>query len=397
MSTLLTRRQVISTAAQAWCGTALAAAIGGGFWPRSSAADVGLIGPLQPADSNGLRLPTGFTSRIIAIGREPIASYTWHDYPDGGATFAQADGGWIYVSNSESELASSGGASAVRFSPQGQILSAYRILGGTQRNCSGGPTPWGSWLSCEEIPFGFVHECDPTGLSPARKRHALGAFRHEAAAVDPLYRHVYLTEDEPDGCLYRFTPYYYPNLGLGHLDVASVDPISGYVSWYALPFPDPTSSVLAPALPTRKQVPYSTPFNGGEGIWYRDGTIYFTTKGDNRVWALDTHTQILRIVYELASSPTPVLSGVDNLTAAPSGQLLVAEDGGDMQLVVLDAKGNAAPLLQVDGQRYSEITGPAFNPDGTRLYFSSQRGPFNNGRSHGVSYEIAGPFSQILR
>lgn len=127
--------------------------------------------------------------------------------------------------------------------------------------------------------------------------------------------------------------------------------------------------------PTRNQVSSGTPF----------------------VWALDTHTQILRIIYDFASSATPVLRGVDNLTVSPSGQLLVAEDGGDMQLVVLDANGNAAPLLQVDGQSNSEITGPALSPDGTRLYFSSLRGPFIDGQSLGVTYEVAGPFSQILR
>jgi hypothetical protein len=45
----------------------------------------------------------------------------------------------------------------------------------------------------------------------------------------------------------------------------------------------------------------------------------------------------------------------------------------------------------------SEITGPALNPAGTRLYFSSQRGPFNDGQSLGVTYEIAGPFARILQ
>lgn len=394
MSTLLTRRHVISAAGQIWCGTALAAAVGGSMWPRSSAADVSLIGPLQLPDSNGIRLPQGFTSRIIAVSLLPVAGYTWHEFPDGGATFAQPDGGWIYVSNSESP---SGGASAIRFAPNGQIVSAYRILSGTRLNCAGGATPWGTWLSCEETSFGFVHECDATGANPARKLRALGAFKHEAAAVDPVYRHVYMTEDESDGCLYRFTPREYPDLSQGTLEVACVDRASGYVTWRALRFPDPSSNPLTLLFPTRRQVSSSTRFKGGEGIWYHDGTVYFTTKGDNRVWALDTHTQLLRIIYDFASSPTPVLRGVDNLTVSASGQLIVAEDGGDMQLVVLDPNGTAAPLLQVEGQSKSEITGPAFNPAGTRLYFSSQRGPFDNGQSLGVTYEVSGPFSAVLR
>lgn len=397
MSTLLTRRHVISAAGQIGCGTALAAAVGGGLLARTSKADIGLISPLQPADGNGIRLPEGFTSRVIAVSRLPVAGYTWHEFPDGGATFAQPDGGWIYVSNSESSAGVSGGASAIRFSAEGQITSAYRILGGTRQNCAGGPTPWGTWLSCEETTFGFVYECDPTGAAPARKLRALGAFKHEAAAIDPINRHVYLTEDKSDGRLYRFTPRNYPDLSQGLLEVASVDGTSGHVSWHVLPHPDPTSNPLTRLSPTRKQVSSSTPFNGGEGVWYHEGTIYFTTKGDNRVWALNTHTQILRIIYDFATSARPVLRGVDNLTVSPSGQLLVAEDGGDMQLLVLDANGNAAPLLQVDGQSKSEITGPALNPAGTRLYFSSQRGPLNDGKSLGVTYEVAGPFSQILR
>jgi len=65
--------------------------------------------------------------------------------------------------------------------------------------------------------------------------------------------------------------------------------------------------------------------------------------------SVDTHTQILRVLYDASTSATPALRGVDNVTVSPSGKLLVAEDGGDMQLVVLDRSGNAAPLLQVDG------------------------------------------------
>jgi uncharacterized protein len=403
MSTLLTRRHVISAAGEIVCGSALAMALGGAVGSRAIAADIRQLGPLQPPDRNGIRLPAGFSSRVLAVSALPVrdgdfnSGYAWHEFPDGGATFAQPDGGWIYVSNSESAAELGGGASAIRFDAAGRISAAYRILRRTRLNCSGGPTPWGTWLSCEEIAFGFVYECDPTGSVPAKKLRALGAFKHEAAAVDPLYRHVYLTEDESDGCLYRYSPRNYPDLSQGKLEVAIVDAISGYVSWRALPLPDPTVNPLGLLFPTRKQISASTRFNGGEGIWYHEGIVYFTTKGDNRVWALDTHTQILRVVYDFATSPTPVLRGVDNITASANGRLLVAEDGGDMQLVALDTAGNAAPMLQVDGQSRSEITGPALNPAGTRLYFSSQRGPFNDGQSLGVTYEVSGPFASLLQ
>ena len=62
------------------------------------------LGTLQAPDENGIRLPVGFTSRIVArSGRNPVEGddYKWHSAPDGGATFERDDGGWVYVSNSE--------------------------------------------------------------------------------------------------------------------------------------------------------------------------------------------------------------------------------------------------------------------------------------------------------
>ena len=73
------------------------------------------------------------------------------------------DGGWIYVSNSETPPQVGGGASALRFSSNGDIVDAYRILSDTWQNCAGGATPWGTWLSCEETDAGHVWECDPLG------------------------------------------------------------------------------------------------------------------------------------------------------------------------------------------------------------------------------------------
>jgi len=87
------------------------------------------------------------------------------------------------------------------------------------------------------------------------------------------------------------------------------------------------------------------------------------------------------------------LAGVDNVTVTPRGDVLVAEDGGDMQLVVLlPSEGgeqfDAVPLLQVVGHDASEITGPAFDPSYTRLYFSSQRGA-EGANEFGVTFEIS--------
>ncbi|MEK6736697.1 MAG: alkaline phosphatase PhoX [Pseudomonadota bacterium] len=372
--------------------TGLCVFVGNSLLPGSiQAASLSLVslGELLSPDQNGVRLPAGFTSRIVARSGQTISGYRWHAAPDGGATFTTGDGGWIYVSNSELDN-KAGGAGALRFNQRGEIVEAYSILNNTTRNCAGGHTPWQTWLSCEETERGRVWECDPFGRKTTQVRNALGLFKHEAVAVDTTHKQLYLTEDEKDGCLYRYTARSFdaagnPNLDDGFLEVAEV--IAGQIGavrWHKL------SDPLATSIPTRKQVAQSTAFKGGEGIWYHQGIIYFTTKGDNRVWAYDVQFQQLSIIYNAALYLQPVLTGVDNITTNAAGELLVAEDGGDMQIVVLSAS-KVLPLLQIIGHKDSEITGPAFSPDGSRLYFSSQRG--KTGKSEdGITFEITGPF-----
>ena len=348
---------------------------------------IAAIGPLGEPDANGVRVPAGFTARIVGKSSKPPIDgkdFLWHSAPDGGATFPLEDGGWVYVSNSEVPIA--GGVSALRFDATGTLVDAYRILDGTDVNCAGGPTPWGTWLSCEEVYKGRVYECDPRGEHEAVVRPALGTFKHEAAAVDPVQHRIYLTEDEPDGCFYRFVPdglnrHGFANLSAGKLEVAQVA-ADGKVTWHVLPDP-----LFDGDVPTREQVVAATRFDGGEGIWWHDGVVYFTTKGDNCVRAYDTRTETISVLYDAKATAEPVLSGVDNVTVSASGDVLVAEDGGDMQVVAILPSGELKPLVQLVDYPESEITGPAFDPSGTRLYFSSQRGP-----KGGTTFEITGPF-----
>jgi secreted PhoX family phosphatase len=350
---------------------------------ESTPASGGPYGPLQAPDALGLRLPAGFRARLIGLTGEVVAGtgYRWHPRPDGGATFPAADGGWIYVSNSEVR---DGSVGAVRFDPSGAIADAYSILRGSTINCAGGATPWGTWLSCEEVDHGRVWECDPTGARPAVVRSALGAFKHEAACVDPVHQHVYLTEDEGDGRLYRFTSSAWPSLERGTLEVAVAAP-EGTVAWRPVPDPDGTPER------TRTQVDESTPFRRGEGIWFDAGVVYFVTTGDGRVWAYDTDTGRLDVLYDPTRFRDPPLVAPDNITVAPDGIALAAEDvDRDQGLVLVGADGSASALLRLSDQPGTEITGPAFDPSGTRLYFSSQRGP--DGRGEGATYEVTGPF-----
>jgi hypothetical protein len=370
-----------------------AVALGPTFWRDALAAPAtpgpGPYGPPVGSPNNlGLILPEGFSSRLIAKASAPVGTtpYTFPIFPDGAATYPLSDGGWILAVNAEAPPGGGGGgASGIRFGPDGAVQSAYRILSGTSTNCAGGKTPWGTWMSCEEIDTGQVWECDPTGQNNAVARPAMGLFKHEAIAVDPVGKRVYLTEDIGDGGFYRFTPANYPDCSAGTLDIALVE-ASGAVTWNRVPDPS------AAGMPTRKQVPM-TEFKRGEGCWYDSGIVYAATTSDNKIHAYDPLTETIEVVYDQAVGDGP-LNGVDNVTAAPSGDIYVCEDNGTNQLDIgiLTPEGEVARFLTATGREHeqSELTGVCFDPSGKRMYFSSQRAFGGTG----VLLEVTGPFRE---
>ena len=375
-------------------------------WMRQAlAADAvpgpGPYGELQPPNEVGLMLPPGFTGRQISRGGDPIGAYPWHFSPDGQATVRTGDGGFVLVQNSEAPGVLGGGSSAMRFGPDGALDGAYRILSGTNLNCAGGPTPWGTWLSGEEHEGGMIWEADPAGILPQVPRPALGNFSHEAAAVDPVTGHVYLSEDQGGGLFYRFTPDEPGNLASGLLEAAVVDG-AGNVTWLEVPDPN----IVTSGTQTRNQLPEATAFDGGEGLWYADDVVYYTTKGDRRVWAYDCRAQTIEVIYDHRTTPGAALNALDNVTVSPVGDVYVCEDGGNMEICLITPDRVVSPFVRLGGDDHpetSEMTGVVFDPSGTRMYFSSQRsyplaGALTSVASEagilarGATFEVTGPF-----
>jgi uncharacterized protein len=282
--------------------------------------------------------------------------------------------------------------------------SSNLVLTGTLRNCAGGPSPWG-WLSCEETVdegHGYVFLCS-TEASQVQKPHKLpgyGRFKHEAACVDPRTLIAYLTEDRGDSCLYRFVPDDPRAPFVGRLQALRVQGRPGFdtgsaarigerlvVEWVDVPEPDPKDDTVR----IQAQERGAAIFRRGEGVWFHDGTVYVCSTSGGPASA----GQVFRLIpgqpdtLELVTQSTDraVLDCPDNITVAPFGDVVMAEDGGGDQFI----RG-----LTSDGQLYDiarnaassgEICGVCFSPDGRALFANLQR--------EGVTLAITGPFAEL--
>ena len=324
---------------------------------------------------NLLALPEGF--EYISYGwtgqRKSDGRYSPTDH-DGMAVVAARGNVVALVRNYEQSLGESnrsdpasgkgiynplqhGGTGNILFDVlKGEFLSSWNSLGGTIRNCAGGLTPWGTWLSCEEtfhpwneapngqdeftgFNHGYVFEVPGFGISDGEPITEMGRFSHEAAAVDPATGFVYETEDARTSAFYKFEPdgpwgdlrsggklFAMVLDGTPRLDtsIGFANGTTWDVTWQEVTDPD------AKVERCFDQVPDAANFERGEGCWYDDGKIYFVSTsggavGEGQIFCYDPRKQTCTLLFESPSAE--VVSAPDNIAVSPRGSILMCEDG----------------------------------------------------------------------
>ncbi len=424
------------------------------------------VGPLR-TDPNGiLDLPQGYHYKTVSRAGEMMSDgLRVPGAHDGMAAFPQKDGRIILVCNHElapSSFADSafadtystltkavkdriydqgkgktpgaGGTTTSVYNPEtGQTERQHLSLAGTDTNCAGGPTPWGSWLSCEECfespgsawtlrgivrrekPHGYVFEVPASadGLVEPRPIKAMGRFEHEAAAVHAATGIVYMTEDRHHSLFYRYIPDVPGKLHEGgQLQCLAVDGFPSLMThnwsqeptivpgesmatrWIDLDDVDPVENDLR----LRGEFMGAATFARGEGLAAagdgfaftctiggpaRLGQIfsYLPSRHEGQPGEIESPGQLTLIAE---SSDESILRNADNLTMAPWGDLIVCEDtSSHCGLVGIRPDGSQYQLAD-NPYSDSELAGVCFAPDGKTLFVNIQY--------PGMTLAITGPF-----
>lgn len=406
------------------------------------------FGPLIPDPNKVLDLPEGFTYAVISrVGETMDDGFLVPGYADGMAAFPGPDDLTILICNHEIDFdmrhggafgpdnerldrvpdhliydrgalgrPALGGTTTILYDTRTRrVERRYLSLCGTTRNCAGGPTPWGTWITCEEYVAGVggpharshgwcfeVPARAEPGLTTPIPITAMGRFNHEAVAVNPATSVVYLTEDRNDGVLYRFIPDRPEFLHMGgRLQALAIrghegidtrnwegDSRLGIGTRYALDWID-LDAVDAPEddLRHRAHAAGAARFARGEGMWFGMGAIYFacTTGGRNRlgqIWRItpspheatpDEVSQPATIDLFIEPDDTTLCRNADNLTVAPWGDVIVCEDGDGHDRLFGVTPGGEVYQLARNALNTSELAGCVFSPDGSTLFVNNQQ------------------------
>ena len=425
---LLNRRNFIGATGAAFSGLLLNGCTGRSAPLTSAPSSFADYGPLVPDPAGMLDLPRGFSYRLLSsLGNAMSDGCTVPDKADGMGCFSLGNDEIVLIRNHELVPADdAGGVLAKGFGtrdgaivPGGttsivldattlEVKREFRSLAGTIRNCSGGITPWGSWLTCEEAPTGpgqrfgeglaenhgwvFEVPANATGLIDAVPLKAMGRFNHEAACVDPRTGIVYLSEDRDDSVLYRFVPTTPGRLGDGGLLQAMVvEGLSDTRNWTSAEMAVGSrhtvrwidcDDVESPNddLRSRAAAKGAAVVARGEGIHTGTDEIFVcSTNGGQRKLG-----QILRLVPGTGGEPDQIelffesqskdqFNYGDNLTVGPNGHLIVCEDQYtevvDNHLRGITPDGRAYTLGRLRMQ--TELAGGCFSPDGKWFFVNA--------------------------
>lgn len=399
-----------------------------------------------------LQLPAGFRYLSFGWTGDPLSDGTTTPAAhDGMAVIAEKGGALTLCRNHELskpgkpfgpdtityDRLATGGCTNLEFDTRsGKWGRAWSSLAGTIKNCAGGPTPWGTWLSCEESvvqngdmdgdsklelqhTHGYIFEVPAEGSVKPVPLKAMGRFVHEAVAVDPKTGIVYETEDRGQAGFYRFVPNKYGELtDGGRLEMLKLVDESDLikharlgqdyrVTWVPIESPEQahtTGTQDGGGVFTQGQSQGGATFARLEGCWWANGVCYFDATSGGRaaagqIWQYDPRTAKLRLIFE--SPGREVLDSPDNLAVSPRGGLVLCEDGSfvPQRLHSLTPDGQLNELarnnVQLSGERNGisgdfrdkEWAGASFSPDGHWLFVNLQ--------TPGITFAITGPWESV--